>query len=213
MDLDRESEARENAGLPSASANFSSTLFRQPALAEGRIRPAVYRKPGARNTLDVFGSSSRPSQLSQRRSVDGDFEVYDEIGVAREAGDDEDKGSSPFERQLHYQSVSSDEVEARSQRSSPRQSSLRSANTDSRKSLTEKLLTDTKSPCHDRSEANSQPDTDDLLNGGSDVCSNAELELEVDEILSAEEHEEQNETATLSSAILSHISPTKVLFK
>ena len=211
MDLDRESESRESADLPAASADFSSTLFRQPALAEGRIRPAVYRKPGARSSLDVFGSSSRPVQTSQRRSVDGDFEVYD----------DEEKGEFRSGRPSLYQESSVFSEETAHHWRSPRQSVLMSAA--GTESLREGLLT------RGGLEGGSQSGTDDerLNVAGSDDGSdgdeerNVELELELDEILSTDERaaagmsiHNQQETVSLSNTILSHISPSKkALFK
>lgn len=194
MDLDRENEAQESSGLPAASASFSSTLFRQPALAEGRIRPAVYRKPGARSSIDVFGTSSRPAHAtSQRRSVDGDFEVYDEVGVLRE-GVEERKGESRSA------------IETRTWRS-PLQSAL-----------TEGLLAGASFPdgleVGSQSDADANADADERLNeSDSDDGEerNAELELEVDEILSTE-NTTQPDAASLSNTLLNHLSPTKVLF-
>jgi len=163
----------------------------------------VYRKPGARSSLDVFGSSSRrPMQSSQRRSVDGDFEVYD----------DEEKGEFRGRQSLYQESSISEEI-TRHWRS-PRHSVLTDTGTDS---LKEGLLMvgggggmesgDSRSDTEDgRSNDRSDDDSSD-----GDEKHNVELELDVDEILSSDEHADaiDNTTTSLSNTILSHISPSK----
>ena len=43
MDLDRETANRIDASLPVPQNTFKPSLFRQPSLAEGPIRPKAYR--------------------------------------------------------------------------------------------------------------------------------------------------------------------------
>ena len=43
MDLDRETANRIDGGLPVPQNTFKPSLFRQPSLAEGPIRPKAYR--------------------------------------------------------------------------------------------------------------------------------------------------------------------------
>lgn len=63
VDLDRETAHRIGAGLPVPQNTFKPSLFRQPSLAEGPIRPKAYRSRGGR-------SSKTSTPVARSRQLD-----------------------------------------------------------------------------------------------------------------------------------------------
>ena len=68
MDLDRETANRIDAGLPVPQNTFKPSLFRQPSLAEGPIRPKAYRSR--------VGSKSSSSSKNNTPGTDTCFSCF-----------------------------------------------------------------------------------------------------------------------------------------
>jgi hypothetical protein len=71
MDLDRSEAYHRRHGQPVPHASFQKTMFRQPSLAEGRLKPMPYRRQQSTNNADGSSngsSSSAAAALSRAAS-------------------------------------------------------------------------------------------------------------------------------------------------